>query len=293
MKRIKIDSMAIKVEKFDHFSDVTDISDIIKGSIRDDIVIFQEILKRLLKKKDDEAKERIKTIDDEFNKLEGRIKKLETENMKIHAENMKLHTENMMLQTNNKKLQNYKKSKKKQPKCVECVDLERQLSDSRNSRTAEDLRMKKHIFKRQEKVKRYKLLLIEKDKEIMEKEESIVKYQEEIYAFEEKPKENDNHDEDPVSSEQGKEKDEKDEDLPIKEGEEKLVPIDELMSPSKDAEDNNRSTLHSQTNHSSLLDMVENAAKYYKSAISSDETREASEDKKHDSLELEETVYSF
>ena len=81
MKRIKIDSMAIKVEKFDHFSDVTDISDIIKGSIRDDIVIFQEILKRLLKKKDDEAKERIKTIDDEFNKLEGRIKKLETENM--------------------------------------------------------------------------------------------------------------------------------------------------------------------------------------------------------------------
>ena len=123
--------------------------------------------------------------------------------------------------------------------------------------------------------------------------ESIVKYQEEIYAFEEKPKENDNHDEDPVSAEKGKEKDEKDEDLPIKEGEEKLVPIDELMSPSKDAEDNNRSTLHSQTNHSSLLDMVENAAKYYKSAISSDETREASEDKKHDSLELEEMVYSF
>ena len=291
MKHIKIDSMAIKAEKFDHFD--ANISDIIKGSIRDQIVIFHEILNRLLKKKDDEAKERIKSIDDEFNKLEGRNKRLETENMKLHTENMKLHTENMKLQTENKKLQNKNKSKKKQPKCVECVDLERQLSDSQNSRTAEDLRMKKHIFKRQEKVKRYKLLLIEKDKEIMEKEDSIAKYQEEIYAFEEKLKENDDHDEDLVSAEKGKEKDEKDEDLPTNEGNEKLVPIDELMSPLKDAEDNIMSTLHGQKNHSSLLDMVENAAKYYKSAVPSDETREASEDKKHDSLELEEMVYGI
>ena len=312
MKHIKLDDMAIKAEKFDHLD--TNIGDIIKDSIREQLVIFQDILNTLLKRKDEEAKERIKTIDDdckksiknleetyqeEFLKFEARNKRLETEtkelkieNEKLQSENEKLQTENKKFQTENKKLE--QKSKKKQPKCVECVenfnrvtDLEKQLSDSKISRTAEDIRMKRHIFKRQEKIKRYKQLLIEKDQEIMEKEESIVKYQEEIFAFEEKLKVNFDKDEDLVPAEEGTEKDE---DLPTKDGEEKLVPIDELLSPLKDAEDNNSSALLGNKNHSSLLAMVENAAKYYKSSSSSEETGEPSEEKKNDSLELEEMV---
>ena len=271
MKKLRIDLVeSIKEENVDHNLPADNFGDIIKGAISDQLVLFQETLTRILKKKDDETKENIKTIEgnymktiknleetyqEEFNNFEAKIKKLENENKKLTSEI---------------------KTKKKQQKCKECEDLKTKLNDLKISQAAEDLRMKKHVFKRQEKVKRYKQLLMDKDQEIMEKEEQIAKYQEELYAFEEKLKQKDDKSEDPAPAEDGDETPEIEHD-----------PIDELLSPVKPTENNRISSPISKTkNHSSLLTLVE-------SAISSFATGEISQEKKGDSDSLGKKIEGF
>lgn len=273
MKKLRIDYVeSIKEENVDHSLHDDTIGDIIKSTISDQLVLFQETLNRYLKKKDDESKKDIKTLDDNYMKT---FKELEERHQE---ELINLEAKIKTLETENKKLLSEVKSKKKQQKCKECEEnlhqvsnLNNKLNDLKISQAAEDVRMKKHVFKRQEKVKRYKQLLIEKDQEIIEREEEIVKYQEEIYAFERKLKE----------------KGDKLEDLvPTKEGEKasELVhdPVEELLSPVKPAENYSidSQTIFAKTNHSSLLTLVEDAANFYKSSISSEATGDTSKEKK-------------
>ena len=261
MKKLRIDFVeSIKEENVDHNLHDDNVGDIIKGTISDQLILFQETLNRSLKKKDDDYLKTFKSLEEryqeDFINLKEKIKTLETENKKLLGE---------------------VKSKKKQHKCKECEEnlhqvsnLENKLNDLQISHAAEDVRMKKHVFKRQEKVKRYKHLLMEKDQEIIEREEEIVKYQEEIYAFERKLKEKGDTFEDLVPTKEGE-----------KTSELRHDPVDELLSPVKPAENNSidSQTIFDKTNHSSLLTLVEDAAKFYKSSISSDETGEPSKEK--------------
>ena len=270
MKKLRIDFVeSIKEENVDH-NLPAEIGDIMKSAISEQLVLFQETLSRLLKKKDDETKENNKTTEDNYMKTIKNLQETYQEEFKnFEAKNKKLENEN-------KKLTCEIKAKKKQQKCKECEDLKTQLNDLKISQAAEDLRMKKHVFKRQEKVKRYRQLLMEKDQEIMEKEEQIVKYQEEIYDFEEKLKQKDDKSEDPVPAEDGDKTPEIEHD-----------PIDELFSPVKPSENNLISSPISKTqNHSSLLTLVE-------SAISSFATGDISQEKKSDPDSLGEKIEGF
>ena len=263
MKKLRIDFVeSIKEENVDH-NLPAEIGDIMKSAISEQLVLFQETLSRLLKKKDDETKENNKTTEDNYMKTIKNLQETYQEEFKnFEAKNKKLENEN-------KKLTCEIKAKKKQQKCKECEDLKTQLNDLKISQAAEDLRMKKHVFKRQEKVKRYRQLLMEKDQEIMEKEEQIV-------AFEEKLKQNNDKSEDAVPAEDGDKTPEIEHD-----------PIDELLSPVKPTENNLISSPISKTkNHSSLLTLVE-------SAISSFATGETSREKKSDADSLGEKIEGF
>ena len=269
MKKLRIDLVeSIKEENVDHKILGDEIGDIIKVTISDQLVLFQETLNRLLKKKDDNSKKYIKTLDDNYMKT---FKDLEE---KHQEEFINLEAKIMKLEAENKKLLGEVKSKKKQQKCKECVENLHKLNELKISKEAEDVRMKKHVFKRQEKVKRYKQLLMEKDQEIIEREEEIVKYREEIYAFERKLKEKGDKIEDLVPTKEGE-----------KTSELRYDPVEELLSPIKPAENysNASQTTLNKTNHSALLTLVEDAAKFYKSSISSDATGETSEEKKSES----------
>ena len=271
MKKLRIDFVeSIKGENVDHNLPAENFGDIIKSAISDQLVLFQETLTKLLKKKEGENKENIKTIDDNYMKTIKNLEETYQEEFKnFEARNKKLEDEN-------KKLTCEIKAKKKQQKCKECEDLKTQLNDLKISQAAEDLRMKKHVFKRQEKVKRYRQLLMEKDQEIMEKEEQIVKYQEEIYTFEEKLKQKDDKSKDSVPAEDGDKTPEIEHD-----------PIDELFSPVKPSENNLISSPISKTqNHSSLLTLVE-------SAISSFATGDISQENKSDPDSLGEKIEGF
>ena len=222
MKRMKVDSgKCIQKEQID--PDV--LCDIIKDSLSDNLLSFQEELLLLLKEKDD------------------KIQKMEKEHQEIIKNIIDDHQEKYsQLEAENLQLK-----RKRNPRCKECdakskkvSDLEQKLEESKRHQASEDVRMKTHIFKRQEKLKRYRALLTEKDEE-------IEKFQEEIFALEEKLKEIP-VDDATVDGLLSPEKPEED-------------PVDELLSPMKPEENPS----YSSTNPLFLL--VENTTKFYKSAL--------------------------